>query len=299
MKNIVLSMVVIGALVAAALGGTLAGFSDTEEITDNRIQVGSIDLKVASSLAGPWKDDPGLKTLLDDEVQPCNSTDFTFYVKNVGQPAGHKCDVYMKVKNLECFNVKVTHTGEARPEPEIVAEDGGWLAQKYIPGIGQQGDNCNLADFIECTIYYNWDGTTGKVVYTGTFQGAADKFVLLGPLDKCADPEGVNIRLHFKNISEDDLGRLLNQGDPWFKGVDNDGDTLTDEDGWNDGVDGKPGVDDDGDTLVDEDPGLETGHFDKNDADVITFAWDHWPTNAFMKDKVTFNVMLALDDLGD
>ena len=46
MKSIFLSVVVICALVISGLGGTLAGWSDTEEAQDNVIVTGSLDLKV-------------------------------------------------------------------------------------------------------------------------------------------------------------------------------------------------------------------------------------------------------------
>jgi len=289
-KNIFLSVVVVTTLLAAGLGGTFAHFSDTEESLDNFVQVGSIDLKVytKSPVGGPF-DDPDVPLLISAiDMQPCESKDFTWQLKNTGQPAGDVCNVYMHVKNPGCENVTVIHTGEARPEPEVVAEDGGWLGQVYTPGLGPQGDICNLLDFIELTVYYPWNQVTktGPVVFTGMAGDIVCDNLLLGRLDKCDDPQDVHVVFHLYDISEDDLGALIGP-DPYFLGVDNDGDGLVDEDP-------RDGIDNDVDGLVDEDPADETGHFDGTDADIIAKCWDHWPTNALMKDKVTFDILFSL-----
>jgi predicted ribosomally synthesized peptide with SipW-like signal peptide len=299
MKNIVLSMVVIGALVAAALGGTLAGFSDTEESVGNRLQVGSLDLKISQTSDGTWLDDPDIQAVIDGEFQPCKSNDFSIFVKNIGQPAGDLCDLWMKVKDVECFNV-TDKAGQTRPEPEVVSEDGGWLAQKYVNGIGQQGDNCNLDDFINIIVYYPYDpNNVPKPAYNGPISGLTGNMIELGALNKCEGPKEIKVTIHFPNISEDTLATLLGP-DPYFAGVNNDGDAATDEDPRN-------GLDDDNDGLIDEDPDAdddpattgvdEGGHFDRFDTDTATLGWNDWPTNAFMKDKITFNILFALEDV--
>jgi len=291
MKNMVLSMVVICALTIAGVGGTFAHFSDTEESMDNLIQIGSIDLKVIDKLTGVAWDDPiptGLCISAID-IQPCESADYTWQLKNTGQPQGDICHVYMQVKNPRCEDVVVIHTGEARPEPEVVAEDGGWLGQVYVPGMGKQGDNCNLLDFIEVTVYYPWDeaAQTGPVVWgPGMIGELVSMDCLLGELNKCEDAKDVHVVVHFYDISEDDLATLLGP-DPYFAGVDNDGDGLVDEDP-------RDGIDNDLDGLVDEDPDDETGHFDGTDPGIMLKSWDHWPTNAFMKDKVKFDILFSL-----
>ena len=47
MKNIVLSIVVISALVVAGIGGTFAGFVDTEVSRDNYLKIGILDLLIS------------------------------------------------------------------------------------------------------------------------------------------------------------------------------------------------------------------------------------------------------------
>src|SRR3990170_2258398 len=46
MKNLIFSIVVICALAVAGIGGTLADFSDTEDEIGDKLQAGSLDLKV-------------------------------------------------------------------------------------------------------------------------------------------------------------------------------------------------------------------------------------------------------------
>jgi predicted ribosomally synthesized peptide with SipW-like signal peptide len=290
MKNIALALIVVVALVGAGLGGTFAHFSDTEESLDNEIQIGSIDLKVIDKTSGVMYDDPlpAAFVISAIDIQPCESHDFTWQLKNTGQPQGDVCHVYMHIKNPRCEDVEVIHTGEARPEPEVVAEDGGWLGQVYVPGIGKQGDTCNLLDFVEITVYYPWDQVTktGPVIYTGMAGDVVCQNLLLGRLDKCEDAKDVHVVVHFYDLSEDDLGTLIGP-DPYFAGVDNDGDGAIDEDP-------RDGIDNDADGKVDEDPDDETGHFDATDPDIALKCWDHWVTNAFMKDKVYFDILFSL-----
>jgi predicted ribosomally synthesized peptide with SipW-like signal peptide len=287
MKNIVLSVVVISALVVAGIGGTFAHFSDTEEAVDNYVQIGAMDLKVNGL------NDPDVRAVIAvTDIQPGDSNDFTVTLVNTGQPQGDPCDVYMHIKNPVCENVNVHHTGEARPEPEIVSEDGGWLGQVYVNGLGAQGDTCNLTDFINVTVYYPWDAgtSTGPVVYTGNLSALVCNNIRLGALNKCEGDHLVNFRIVVPDISEDDLADLFDVVN-YFAGVDNDGDGDIDEDP----VDG---IDNDGDGKVDEDPDTEQGHFLTGaPGSGVPFYWDHWPTNALMKDKVTFDILFSLVQL--
>jgi predicted ribosomally synthesized peptide with SipW-like signal peptide len=46
-RNVLLSLLVIAAIASTMVGGTLAGFSDTEQSSDNFFKVGDLDIKVA------------------------------------------------------------------------------------------------------------------------------------------------------------------------------------------------------------------------------------------------------------
>ncbi|MCX6764459.1 MAG: TasA family protein [Candidatus Nealsonbacteria bacterium] len=57
MKKIILSLAIIGAASAIAVGGTIAYFSDTETSTGNTFTAGSLDLRFqVGGAAGPWTD---------------------------------------------------------------------------------------------------------------------------------------------------------------------------------------------------------------------------------------------------
>ncbi len=47
MKNIFLAIVIVSALAIAGIGGTLAGFSDTEQSLNNVFEVGNLDMLVS------------------------------------------------------------------------------------------------------------------------------------------------------------------------------------------------------------------------------------------------------------
>jgi predicted ribosomally synthesized peptide with SipW-like signal peptide len=299
MKNILLSVVVIGVLIAAGVGGTFAHFSDTEESVGNQIKVGAMDLKVNGY------DDPDVGAVWEVELEPGQDIPEAYLtLSNVGQPAGDDCHVYIHFKNFNCENIDVDGNpanGVQNPEPEDVAQDGGWLGQVYLPGIGILGDNCNLAAYIVVTnLEYDGDPVdlTEYDVELGNDDGVITlnellcHNILLGELDK-ADSAVLGIDIDVNDIDEDDILT--------FAGVDNDGDGDVDEDGRTEGVDGLPGVDDDGDGYVDEDPGYEGddvnddgGYFNGFDETVALMCWDHWPTNALMKDKITFDLLFSL-----
>lgn len=93
MKNIWLSIVVVGVLVAAGVGGTFAGFVDTEESQGNLIQAGISDLLING------ENDPDvLAKIYMDCVIPGKSTDFWVDAFNWGHCTGG--DLYMHFKDV-------------------------------------------------------------------------------------------------------------------------------------------------------------------------------------------------------
>ncbi len=82
MKRVLLALVVVLAVASMSVGGTLAGFCDTETSEGNFIETGSLDLKVAkvspSWEGADYRDDQpwgvGLEHCFDvPDVTPCNS----------------------------------------------------------------------------------------------------------------------------------------------------------------------------------------------------------------------------------
>ena len=160
MKNILLSVVVVTALVVAGVGGTFAGFVDTEVSQDNFYQAGISDLLVNGM------NDPIPPQLQYVHGAPCKSVDFWVDLYNWGECQGGT--VYLHFKDVESIETGTkTHMGieyvydavtPGAPgipdgyrvavgdepkgpdvwssEPEKIAEVGeGWIAQYWISDV--------------------------------------------------------------------------------------------------------------------------------------------------------------------
>jgi predicted ribosomally synthesized peptide with SipW-like signal peptide len=228
MRNIFLSVVVVSALVIAGVGGTLAGFSDTERSLENYFEVGNMDLKVDIN-AGPEQNDYllpsgewGLEPVVNASlVWPCYSVDRQFSLHNVSDNSAPEETgyAYMKFKDYECYEVFTAKFPDPiMPEPERVAQEGGILNNTWTDGMGVWGEDCSLADFYE--IYINYDsnafvlgtntqwGDPGTVYLSdvGTKVGTPEAeqiWIYLGPILGCETKYG-NISSHISNISEEE-----------------------------------------------------------------------------------------------
>lgn len=156
MKSILLSVVVISALVVAGVGGTLAGFVDTEVSEGNLYQAGHLDLLIDGD------NDPSSVFNITCGV-PCTSADEWVEVENRGECTGAMLYLHFKdvvsveagIKDGEICDRIVTAgawefvyrtavadepddpdndaTPTATSEPEFGAEHGGnYIAQYYI-----------------------------------------------------------------------------------------------------------------------------------------------------------------------
>jgi predicted ribosomally synthesized peptide with SipW-like signal peptide len=221
MKNIFLTVVVVCALVVVGIGGTLAGFSDTERSLNNKFEVGNLDLKVSGN-SGVEYDDVGVlgipvKIVDATLVWPCISKDFTFDVHNAGDNT-ETSYAYMMFKDITCYEVYTAKFPTPnRPEPENVAENGGVLANVWTAGLGPWGQNCTLKDFIEVVVWIdkNGDGDVadageqilGTQVWGGTgtvyLSALAGKWIALGELPGCNLRVG-KMSMHISNWSEEE-----------------------------------------------------------------------------------------------
>jgi predicted ribosomally synthesized peptide with SipW-like signal peptide len=221
MRNVFLSVVVICALLVAAIGGTLAGFSDTERSTENYFEVGNMDLKV--SVGEIEYDDPDVPAIVDAGLAwPCESQDFGFDLHNVSDNTTEVGYAYMRIKDFECYEVFTAKFPEPdRPEPEDVAENGGCLANKEIEGLGPWGQNCTLADFVEIMLTYEGEiilgnntpwGGEGTVYLSDMVPEGWDPetgdpddilWIYLGEIPGCHTTYG-DIALHISNWSEEE-----------------------------------------------------------------------------------------------
>jgi hypothetical protein len=199
MKNILLSAVVISAIMVAGVGGTLAGFSDTEISQGNFFEVGSLDLRIneLDDPIGPivtgelvWPDDP-------DSVY-----DFTFH--SVSEPAGKMAYGYIKFKNASCAEVLTEKHPTGKTEPENVAELGGVLNQEEITGLGEL---C-IADYASIVVTMDMDqdpSTPNDVVYDGPLSDLVadgELWIYLGQFPACQTFDG-QIGISFADIPEE------------------------------------------------------------------------------------------------
>ena len=274
MKNIFLSVVVVATLLAAGIGGTFAHFSDTEEVFDNYLQTDELDLKVSTltKVQGVWVsggeyDQPNIPALVtkDDYMEPCLDYSFHFDLHNVSEFITGTA--YMHLKNPRCVDIP-TKDGEAKPEPEIVAEQGGMVGQVWVPGIGEIP--CFLSRHIEVVSIEieKMDGTSiGTVDLAPYDTDPVDNVVKMNELIcnnvKLCDIPACNsvvviIDFHLQDIDEDDL---INEGylDPPATPAPGDG-----------------------------------GYFNGEDDDIKKKCWDHWPTNALQKDRILFDILFSL-----
>jgi predicted ribosomally synthesized peptide with SipW-like signal peptide len=213
--KILLSSIVLTALVIAGIGGTLAGFSDSEESFDNYIVSGSIDLKVNGEDDQPWGEGvPAVVTLV--RIMPSKTYEVDITVRNDGEayePDGETPEpayLYIHLKDYWCDNIEPVHggidvtdypelvlknkniTSPLKPEPEMVAEFGGRVGQVEFEGLGQMGDECCLTTHVELTIAYDDEDVWGP-----EFIGLAQcKQLLLGTLPPCGEEHTITLKFH-------------------------------------------------------------------------------------------------------
>jgi predicted ribosomally synthesized peptide with SipW-like signal peptide len=181
MRNVILSLVVVAALIAGAVGGTLATWSDSETSHGNIVETGSVDLKVNGADDLPWGTGVPQKVNITC-VTPCHwYGPFEVELWNAGQ-CRENSSIYMHLKNVTCWNVEPKldpctglSTGYPAPqdpfypdppgyptpsgnktEPELVAEYGGYLTCGiWTDGLGAYGDNCSMLSSLMLAITSN------------------------------------------------------------------------------------------------------------------------------------------------
>jgi predicted ribosomally synthesized peptide with SipW-like signal peptide len=220
MKSIFLTVVIICAITVSALGGTFAYLSDTEESYGNKIEVGSLDLKVND------KDDVGAwwgtgigqivnaTCILPDDLQRARVK-----VTNDGCLDGY---LYIVFKNEFCYNTekdgalwyldKTAWPYNAdhekippayKPEPELVTEYGGMLAQQEIEGQRVIGDNCCMRSNVGVKVTFRGTSFIDKK----TMGDVEDTVYYAGKLPKC----GVDKTMLFEFIVPQ-----LHEGTGWY-----------------------------------------------------------------------------------
>ena len=306
MKNIFLSVVVVATLVAAGVGGTLADFSDIEMSEDNFFSTGSLDLAV-SDYTGMEYNGTNVPAIYEQsDAWPCCDKSRFFDLENHGQGAQIEPNVYVHFKNFDCYWVQpkdmsviwVDDTGAvvAAPanapgpgqpqgtlpdypkpltEPEYVAECGGLAGEDVdgnpviVPGVGLcYGETCELPRHIKVLAWIAGPYVdTVKPANAGLVPDADWRLITL------PDPDGNGITmLNELECQQMDLGALpCNQG-IWVHMslhlLD-----FDEEDAFAAGL-------------------IPTTYFDETIP--AEEKWDHWPTNAYQKDGVDFDISFEL-----
>ena len=302
MKNIILSLVVITVLVAGGIGGTLADFSDIEISEDNYFATGALDLVVSNYMGVEYPDDvPKFYTILD-AWPGCDKSVF-FDLHNYGQGTQKPGLVYLHIKNLSCGWVmpkkpfawlnaagqKVAApvplpregdlgTGYPRPvtEPEYVAEMGGIAGESAdgtpvtVVGMGEYGETCNVSRHI----------TVFKIEVAGPYaHGTVNTSAQVPPADWTSvnlssydtDPADGQIKLNELVCHEIFLDEIPNCNMIWVHM------SMVLQD-------------------FDEEDALAAGLISTTyfAEDYPEAKWDHWPTNAYQKDYVEFDMAFEL-----
>jgi len=304
MKNILMSVVVIGALVAAGVGGTLADFSDIEISEDNVFKTGSLDLVLSDHLGQEFQSAtatcPAMFHVTD--AIPCCSKDVKIDLHNEGQGFQFEPHVYLHIKNLDCgwvvpkqvyawldvdaagdpivvdppagtWNPGDQGTGLPKPvnEPEFVAECGGIAGEDIngdpviVPGIGLcYGEDCQLARHISIEIRIAGPYPCTEMVTAA--EVPSGDWVTLDLAQYDTDPANDIIKLNELDCVEIDLGPLPYSTKIWVNFV----------------------------THLQDIP---EAYFGMNYFDETLYEeakWDHWPTNALQKDSLHFDMAFEL-----
>lgn len=111
MNKILISLSIIGAVAAVAVGGTMAYFSDAETSTGNTFTAGTLDIAVNGD--NPWEE---ASPYVFSNLQPDDNKDINVTLSNVGT-----------VDAVVWGKVKVTaEIDNLQSEPECSAEGGTW-----------------------------------------------------------------------------------------------------------------------------------------------------------------------------
>ena len=301
MKNIFLSVVVVGALVAAGIGGTLADFSDIEISEDNSFATGALDLVVSNHSGTEFPDDVPTFFMIQDAWPCCDKSEF-IDLHNYGQGFQKQPYCYIHIKNVECGWVMpkkpykwimcdpvtgcvevaapanppaegTKGTGYPKPvtEPEYVAECGGVAGedvngdQVVVPGVGCDfGENCEVSRHVDIHLEVAGPYDHGAVPTSVDVPDADWTAIDLTAYD--LDPADGVIKINELECIEILLKQIPNCKMIWLHV-------------WCHLQD------------IDEDD-LGLHYFDENIP--AEAKWDHWPTNAIQKDYVEFDMAFEL-----
>jgi len=192
-KRILISLSVIGAVAAIAVGGTIAYFSDTETSTGNTFTAGTLDLKVDSTchyyqngqsvtcIDGNWeKTDLGVQKFFNfTDVKPGDSGEDTISLTVINNPAW----ACMYIKDIVNSEGDCTEPEDSVDEVGVAGcGDNGELQNNLLYTIWVEDDCNNILDSGERVIM------TDALITADTIIKIADSTVgvpLAGNVKKC------------------------------------------------------------------------------------------------------------------
>lgn len=212
MRKILFSLVVIAVAIGLVAGGTLGSFSDIETSEDNYFATGALDLRVV--VDGIEYDQPVPILITTGGAWPCCSKDFTWAIHSNSSGQG-TAYAYLHIKDLNCSEWPTDKHPTGRTEPENVSENGGWIGNVWVPGIGPLGQNCSLADYVEVYVEYDTNGNGQLELIYGnrTWGGIGTKYLSdldckwlsLGNVPNCMTRSG-KMAMHISDLPEEDFG---------------------------------------------------------------------------------------------
>ncbi|HEY91731.1 MAG TPA: hypothetical protein G4O07_07840 [Dehalococcoidia bacterium] len=137
--SVIMAVVLVTATGGLLVNGTMASFFDTEASSENYMCAGTVNLEIGSG------------ALVVEGAWPCEWYSKEHMLINAGT-----LDAIAKVHicNLVCIE-DAPGAGVATREPESVAEEGGWIGNVLVEGLGV--DKCDIAEFIEVRLWYDSD----------------------------------------------------------------------------------------------------------------------------------------------
>lgn len=227
-KHVILAVVVVAALVVAGTSGVFATWSDSETSMDNIITTGAVDLKVNGQDDAPWG--AGVPSKVDIECMVPMRWYGPFEVElwHAGQ-CDEAASAYIHFKDMCCSNIppKVNaypdggsawwaeyhglnattgyvcpETGDLKPEPELVAEFGGKVDCRQVPGVGTIGDTCSMKSSVEIMVTDEAGNVIIGPVVIGALEG--EEFYLFD-LMPC-EPRTIYLWFSLHQFAEEEFG---------------------------------------------------------------------------------------------
>lgn len=307
MRNVLLSVVVVGVLIAAGIGGTFAGFVDTELVKDNSYQAGITDLLI---------DDTNSPTAVINVLWgiPCKSRDFSIKVYDRGE-SSELSDLYLHFKDIVCtedgakagkvwngtnyVDGSPVGAGVATSEPELGAEEGNFfIGQLWIDATEtgrimgvDYGDDCEVSEHLGIGVKYFDVEDDGEIDNPDAIANGGDGDGVLDTAEKelagwrtLTPAVPGNLKLSDWNCQKTLIGKIGPQVPSWIL-LTVHMQQITDSD-WTATYDGST------QTWLPQDEAVDYDlDGDKDDDDAQK---RFWPTNALQGDKVTWAMMFEL-----